>query len=115
MPSYPLPRSVMQDLIDKATSGHVQTFVSDYAGAGKSFQIRKGIFGFFFLKFCSREKKKRLRGERVRRLKRERSKQGQMKNTELLLLKKLGKKSMFIFQQLPLHNLFLFWIGVWKD
>ena len=42
MPSYPLPRSVMQELVDRSYHGHVRTFMSESAGAGKSFQIRKG-------------------------------------------------------------------------
>ena len=41
MASYSLPRSFLQNLTHETSNGRFQTYVSDYAGAGKSFQIRR--------------------------------------------------------------------------
>ena len=41
MPSFPLPRSLLQELVKKNFSNHFVSYASDSAGAGKSFQIRK--------------------------------------------------------------------------
>ena len=41
MPSFPLPRSLLQGLIEKNFNNQFVSYASDCAGAGKSFQIRK--------------------------------------------------------------------------
>ena len=43
-PSFPLAVSELQRMVDSAFQSSVKTYVSDHAGAGKSFQIRKGNF-----------------------------------------------------------------------
>ena len=40
MAYFPFQRSVIQNFVQRAFSGHVGTFVSNYAGEGKSFHIR---------------------------------------------------------------------------
>ena len=42
IPSYPLSRTLLQGLVEKHYHKKFQTFASDYAGAGKTYQIRKG-------------------------------------------------------------------------
>ena len=43
-PSFALGVSDLQQMVDQAFESRVKTYVSDHAGAGKSFQIRKGNF-----------------------------------------------------------------------
>ena len=45
IPSYPLSRVLLQGLVEKHYQKKFQTFASDYAGSGKTYQIRKGSGG----------------------------------------------------------------------